>query len=392
MRVSARLGVVALLSVVLGACNRKSAPSEVVGRDSAGVRIIDVASADQPLPWSFTEVRRLGGADSGPGAFTEANGYTVATDAMGLIYVLDPLASQVQVFDTTGHAVRSMGRKGGGPGEFQWPASVTVRPNGEVNVFDIGKQSLVRFAADGSMLPQLSLQPYGFPASQLRLTGDTLIMVVPRQTDNEKYRVMRLRMVSPRDSIEIARDSAPTPGLVMFSCVGMNIPAPFSSDLAWGSLGSRVAVTRRVPYVVDVYDQGRLVSSVRRNLPTITATTEHVSRLYPDGMKVKFGNGGECTITSREILEKLGAGGQVPLIKGIAFGADSTLWVERYTFADEEPSVDVFGSAGRYLGTLDGKSLPLGFAGPDLVLFPLEDEATGAKLVGIYRINRRPAG
>lgn len=383
------LRAVALLCVSLAAgCKGGAAESAAVGRDSAGVSIVEAAATDLVLPWTLTEVRRLGGADSGPASFTEANSYTVATDEAGLIYVLDPLASQVQVFDTSGIAVRSLGRKGGGPGELQWPASITVRPNGEVNVFDIGKQALVRFAADGATMPQLSLQPYGFPSSQLRLTGDTLIMAVPRPGENEKYRVMRLRMVSPRDSFEIARDSAPTPGMVMFSCVGMNMPAPFSSDLAWGTLGSLVAVTRRVPYVVDVFAGNHLVTSIRRDLPAVTATKEHVSRLYPEGMKVRFGNGGECTISAQDIIDKLGTGGQVPLIKGMTFAPDSSLWVQRYTFDDEEPAVDVFAPSGRYLGTLHGKPLPMGFAGPDLVLFPVEDEATGAKLVGIYRIKR----
>lgn len=388
MRLPAERVLPVLVAIVTAACQGGSAESSAIGRDSAGVRIVDVVAADQPLPWTLTEVRRLGGADSGPGSFTEANTYTVGTDAMGFIYVLDALASQIQVFDTAGNSVRSLGRKGGGPGELQWPASLVVRPNGEVNVFDIGKQALVRFAPDGSTMPQLSLQPYGFPSSQLRLTGDTLIMAVPQQGENEKFRVMRLRMISPRDSFEIARDSAPTPGIVMFSCVGMNMPAPFSSDIAWGAMGPHVAVTRRVPYLVDVYEGNHLVTSIRRDLPAVTATTEHVSRLYPEGMKVRFGNGGECVISAQDIIDKLGTGGRVPLIKAITFGPDSALWVQRYTFDDEEPAVDVFASSGRYLGTLRGKSLPMGFAGPDLVLFPIEDESTGAKLVGVYRIKR----
>jgi hypothetical protein len=304
--------------------------------------------------------------------------------------VLDALTSQVQVFDTAGNAIRSLGRKGGGPGEFQWPASLIVKPDGEVNVFDIGKQALVRFAGDGSTMPQLSLQPYGFPSSQFRLSGDTLIMTVPTNGEPEdKFRVMRLKMISPRDSLEIARDSAPTPGVVMFSCVGMNMPAPFSSDLAWGALASTVAVTHRVPYVIDVFRGGRLASSIRRDIPAVHASTEHVSRLYPEGMKVRFGNGRDCTVSAKDIIEKLGTGGDVPLIKNIAFAPDSSMWVERYTFQDEEPKLDVFASNGRYLGTVQGKSMPMGFVGSDLVLFPIEDEATGAKVVGLYRISRK---
>jgi hypothetical protein len=157
----------------------------------------------------------------------------------------------------------------------------------------------------------------------------------------------------------------------------------------WGSGGGRLAVTHRVPYLIDIYQQGRLVQSVRRALPREEATTQHVERLYPEGMTVQFGGGGKCTVKAEEIIEKLGPGGDVPHVRALTFGPDGTMWVERYTFKDEEPEVDVFAANGRYVGTLPGHTMPMGFIGDDLVLFPIEDEDTGAILVGIYRVTRK---
>ena len=380
----------ALLALPLAlACASGDSGPDIVARDSSGVRIVEAPSVDAPIPWTLTEIRRLGGADSGPASFTDANAWSVGTDRNGRIYVLDRTNSMVAVFDTSGNVVRTMGGKGGGPGEFQFPGSLTVTPEGEVNVFDFGKQALVKFAPDGTVLPQFSLQPYGFPSGQLEISGDTLVMVVPTgggETDN--FRVQNLRIVSPRDSVTIARDSVPTPGMVMFSCVGLNIPPPFASDIAWGVGGGSIAVTRRVPYAIDFYRGGRLVLSIRRDFPRVTATTEHVRKLYPEGMTVQFGGGGKCTVDAKDIIEKLGPGGDVPFIRAIAFGPDGAVWVERYTFKGEERLLDIFGEDGRYLGTLSGHSLPMGFIGADIVLFSLEDEDTGANLVGLYRINR----
>jgi hypothetical protein len=381
------MATLCLLSPMATGCRGASADAEVVGRDSAGIRIVEAAGTDMPLPWTLSEVRRIGGADSGPASFSDAGPWTVRVDARGNIYVLDPDAFHVEVFDTAGNHVRTLGAKGGGPGELQFPGSLFVTPAGEVNVFDFGKQALVKFGPDGTLLPQFSLQPYGFPQSDISITGDTMIFLIPSTGENEKFRVTRLRMISPRDSLELARDSAATPGMVMFKCVGLNIPPPFSREISWGSRGARVAVTRRVPYIVDVYDGGKLVSSVRRSIPFEEAKTEHVSRLYPDGMTVRFGGGGQCTVTAEDIIEKLGTGGNVPLIRDVAIAPDGSMWVERYGFQDETPRVDVFAANGRYLGTLSGHGLPMGFVG-DLVLFPIEDESSGANLVGIYRLNR----
>lgn len=377
-----------LLFLPVAACSRDST-SAIVGRDSAGVRIVDAPAADSPLPWTITEIRRLGGADTGAASFTEASAWSVGTDGQGHIYVLDRLNFQVGVFDTSGAVLRTMGRKGGGPGEFQFPGSLIVTPDGKASVFDFSKQALVTFAPDGSVAPQFSLQPYGFPAGQIRTSGDTLVMVIPSGGgESDKFRVQNLRIISPRDSVTIARDSVPTPGMTMFKCVGMNIPPPFASDLAWNSNSDLVAVTSRVPYVINLFRGGQIVSSIRRAITPVAATTEHVRKLYPEGMTVQFGGGGKCTIEAEDIIEKLGAGGDVPFIRALAFGPDGSLWVERYTFEEETRSLDVFAPDGRYLGSLAGHALPMGFIGDDIVLFPVEDEESGATLVGLFRIGR----
>ena len=382
-------GFLLFLITVLSACGSRDGGPELVVRDSAGVRIVDAPATDTPLPWTFTEIRRLGGADSGPASFTEASAWSVGTDREGRIYVLDRQNFQVAVFDSSGRVLRTMGHKGGGPGEFQFPGSLIVSAEGDASVFDFSKQALVTFAPDGSVAPQVSLQPYGFPAGQIKVSGDTLVMVVPTGGgENEKFRVQNLRILSPRDSVTIARDSVPTPGMTMFKCVGMNIPPPFASDLAWSGNGSLVAVTNRVPYVIDFFQGRQMVSSVRRPMVPVTATTDHVRQLYPEGMTVQFGGGGKCTIEAEDIIEKLGAGGDVPFIRALTFGPDGTTWVERYTFKDEPRLLDLFARDGRYLGTVTGHGLPMGFIGGDIVLFPVEDEDTGATLVGLYRIAR----
>ena len=377
-----------LVFLVVAACSRDST-STVVGRDSAGVRIVDAPAVDTPLPWTVTEIRRLGGADSGAASFTEASAWSVGTDRQGRIYVLDRNNFQVAVFDSSGNVLRTMGRKGGGPGELQFPGSLIVTADGAVSVFDFSKQALVKFAPDGGVAPQFSFQPYGFPAGQVKISGDTLVMVIPTGGgENEKFRVQNLRIISPRDSVTIARDSVPTPGMTMFKCVGMNIPPPFASDLAWSSNGDLVAVTNRVPYVINFFRGRQLVKSIRRGIAPVSATTEHVRKLYPEGMTVQFGGGGKCTIEAEDIIEKLGAGGDVPFIRALAFGPDGSTWVERYTFQEETRKLDIFAPDGRYLGSLAGHALPMGFIGDDIVLFPVEDEDTGATLVGLYRITR----
>jgi hypothetical protein len=354
--------------------------------DSAGVTLVTGPVEDRALEWSFTEVFRLGGADDGPGSFTAAPASYVDTDQAGRIYVLDRQMSRVEVFDGQGRHLGFRGRKGGGPGEFEMAGFLTTHPSGTVSVFDFAKHSLVRWGPDGDILPEIRLDG-SFPSSRLWLGGDTLIYVHDHY--GEQTRRSELRFVIGSDTTSVPGIESPTSGMVMFSCVGLNLPPMFSPSLVYTTTGTTTALSIQVPYRIDLYEGTRLTRSLRRPLPLEPVTVQHVERLHPEGMTVSFGGGRGCTIAAAELLEKQGVASHLPQVRAARFGPGGRLWVERYTFKDEPPQVDVFDAEGRYLGTLAGRPAPLGFVGEDVVLFPEEDEDTGVVQVVGYRMGMR---
>ncbi len=82
--------------------------------------ITNSPGSDRPLPWTFTELYRLGGADTGFALFTEAHATTVGADRQGRLYILDRSMFRVIVFDSLGRPLRSQGRRGAGPGEHSF--------------------------------------------------------------------------------------------------------------------------------------------------------------------------------------------------------------------------------------------------------------------------------
>jgi hypothetical protein len=69
-------------------------------------------------PWQLVEEVRIGGVDGdGPQILSQVVGLDV--DALGRIYLLDRHAQAVHLFDARGGHVRTIGRGGGGPGEFR---------------------------------------------------------------------------------------------------------------------------------------------------------------------------------------------------------------------------------------------------------------------------------
>jgi hypothetical protein len=377
--------IVALLLVACGDAQQRSLSTTT---DSAGVAIVVGPAADSALPWSLTEVRRIGGADTGVASFTEFSTSSVATDGRSMIAVLDwSGTNRIQLFDSSGTWLRSIGAKGGGPGEIQSPSGITMDPDGRLLAFDYEKMALVRWAADGAPAGETKWNsersyPWGVP----HMIGDTMLVVV--QVSDSVQRVIRLERRVPGGTVAIDSSMGPSPKMVMLSCVGLALPPLFTGELAWNMGSNLIATTTQSRYVVDIREGGRLVRSIRRAITPVAATNADAARLYPEGMKVRFGGGRECVTPSSEVAEKIGVAATIPLVKTVAVAPDGTLWVQRYTFEGETPSVDVFDRDGRYLGTVAGKPLPLGFLGDELVLFPIENADDGTRVIGVYRITR----
>jgi hypothetical protein len=110
-------------------------------------------------------------------------------------------------------------------------------------------------------------------------------------------------------------------------------------------------------------------------------------------MTIRFSGGGDngsCTTPAEEVAEKAGLAPFIPLVKEVAVAPDGTLWVQRMTFVGEPAATDVFNAEGRYLGTMAGRALPLGFLSGDRVLFAVEDAESGITRIGVYQLTRNP--
>jgi hypothetical protein len=93
---------------------------------------------------------RFGSPGSGPGQFAFPMG--VAVDAASRIIVADTFNDRVQIFDSAGNFVRSLGGFGSGPGQFNLPERVAVDGAGRIIVSDTGNDRVQIFDAGGSWL------------------------------------------------------------------------------------------------------------------------------------------------------------------------------------------------------------------------------------------------
>jgi hypothetical protein len=269
---------------------------------------------------------------------------------------------------------------------MEYPQGIAVDRNGRLSAVDAAKSALLRWDAQGTPLPEQRLDlGYGRVWGMVQLHGDDIYAAV--DLIGEAMAVRRLERWAPTDTQRIDSTVAPKPAMTRFRCVGLTLPPLFTGELTFAVADDQVAVTHQSAYVIDVYRNGARVRSVRRDIALVKASVADAVKLYPEGLMVSFGSE-TCTTPATEVGEKVGVAPTLPLVRAMRVAPDGSLWVERYTFSGETPRTDVFDAEGHYLGTVSGRSLPLGFLGPDLVLFPVTDDVDGTSVIGVFRITR----
>ncbi len=88
----------------------------------------------------------LDGADE----YMFGNIQAFALGPAGNVYVLDRQVPVLREYDATGTYVRDIGREGGGPGEYERPASLAILPDGRMLVRDPGNGRINVYDAEGT--------------------------------------------------------------------------------------------------------------------------------------------------------------------------------------------------------------------------------------------------
>lgn len=367
----------------------------------SALALLSAASAlpcqDLPLDWEFTERLRLGtilGAETE--AFHRLTPHSVATDADGRLYVVDRGNHRIQVFDSGGTFLRSIGHEGSGPGEFRNPVSVWTGEDGTVSVFDWAPHRVSVFSVEGDLVMDRSV-PFargmfmhadsvrelftiteGMRTDSLGQSPDSTVELLYHVTSGDTARLGRLALVPPR--------------MVQFyePCrFGIGITPLFEPNIVWDVAAGRVAVNDSYEYRIDVHDFAGGTFTITRALEPRSLTREDalVKVGDPPGMPNPYG--ADCgRFKADVILETRGWYPFEQIIERIQIGPDGELWVSRSVAPADDPVTDVFDRAGRYVGTLPADApFPDAFT-PGGEVMVIEQGEFDVEQVVVYAVGR----
>lgn len=351
----------------------------------------------------------------------------VGFDGRGNLYVLDRESGRVVVVDREGRHLRTVGRPGDGPGEFRTPGAMAVARDGRVVVFDIGHRALLVFGADGELQGSLP--------TDIRdgLPGRTLVAhpsggVV--SASGQGIRIMERGpggVVGAPEGVPILRwplEEGASPELIHRAWAP---PEPEMTVTGGGSGGVRMAgaairafepgfyfgvlptgdlaYVDSLTYRIRVVDEaGRVEREVRREIAPMEVTEDHRERERerrlaeleegggPQIVARMQGPGGATRTVPQDAVREMMEGriramefaGEHPVVRRMAADWNGWIWLER-TGRDPlaDGPVDVFTTAGHYLGTIppDGLRIPDAFGPGGLVAYVETDELDVPRVV-----------
>ncbi len=342
--------------------------------DSAGVTIVSNGDLGIWAPgeeWTLEEELRVGALE-GPPEYQIGQVGSIALDSKGRIYVLDSQAQHIRVYSPDGIYERTVGARGGGPGELGNALALLMGTGDTLLVPDGQNLRFTRYAPDGSSVGSIRLDPDGaYPmafkaAASGAIVEQIRLYALPGQPAIEEPTDVLVRM---------AIDGSVTDTLMAFpSGKKLVFDGPyreFAAEPLWDLTEySQVVLAVSDEYRIGVYADGHL-----KRIITKTFEPERVSEADEKAIREEMERRVIAAGIPAETMQMARDGTEfaeyLPTISTLAAGPAGTIWVQRMRppseLGDEQlasireshlnedlgaPGWDVFDREGRYLGVV----------------------------------------
>jgi len=306
----------------------------------------------------------LGGWDDDENIFGVIT--AIIQDDQGNLYMLDSQLTEIRVYDPDGNFLRTIGREGEGPGEFQNAFSMFNLPGGNIGVLQSFPTKIVMLTPEGEPAGEFPLpdtEGEGFRVLfSARYAGDNLALLYGmNQPSQEKFsQLNRLALVSADGTSE---------SLLHEQSSTMNFASPEIAESEWDTFRNRwaafpdgraLSVLDYSEYKIHIWGQdGKLDRVVHVDYPADKRTDEE----YETMLELYKGFTKQIPIPNIEYeLDE-----NHPPINGggLYTREDGSLWVlnSEGTWGVQDGTIgvfDVFDAKGRYLHqvTLKGDGEP----------------------------------
>lgn len=403
---------------------------------TAGAQVmVDLPGLDRPLSMVADEIFSVGSIEGEEWeSFSRVR--QVAFDGQGNLYILDAQNFRVVKVGPGGEFIATLGRAGGGPGEFGLPLTFSVTEAGEVRVFDLRQQGFTVFNPDGSFETTVRVaggeffSPNGalltLPDGRMvdgGLSRRAFQVMGGEEEDQLGPRPIHLISLSGDPQITTAYDAwnpltaVGTQREGMVNAGGIQAPGPplraFDAGLFVGVFpDGRIAVADSSAYTIKFVYPGRgLVQRLRRPFTPRRANRrdqaderdrqmEQIAARETSGgsMRVSTSDGRSGRIGSDRVaafltarVEGMEFGEEIPVLAGMAVDWAGRIWVHRAgPRIGEDGTIDLIDNDGGYVGSIAAGDFRIPDAfGPNGLAAYIETDALDVPRVVVKRLGLR---
>jgi 6-bladed beta-propeller protein len=301
----------------------------------------------------------------------------------GRIVIADAYEDAIRIFDSSGKLLRSVGRKGGGPGEFQGLFWLGQCGRDTLYAWDRMQQRMTVFSDTGAVVRSYTTRPNATimactSGGAMAFFGEPISM--PSSVSGMMHATFSgpLFVIAPRDT---------TARLIDTLSMGEARPLGHVTELAISR--DRVFVGAADSAVIATYQlTGTAAGPLRTDVPPRPATSRHFDRAI-DLQAAQLGDAASRDVARRMLHQAATMPEHLPAYSGLFADPDGNLWVEISIPGDSTTWLRGFGGDGRVLGDV---RLPIELhvfeIGRDYVLGSY-DAADGNLHVATYRLRPR---
>jgi hypothetical protein len=297
---------------------------------------------------------------------------TLDVDEGGQFFILDEQAANIKVFDQNGGFVKTIGRKGQGPGEFGMPISLFLTRQEQIIVNDMGQRKILYFDKDGNYLKEFSIaDKFLFFGPMATSKGDLIVTyTIPQAQPVTVLQKLNRDFESTLTFTSLSLDTPPVINIfVARSLTSLRWAVTYNDDIIWADI-------KNPEYELHFYDEdGKSKKIINKHYDPIPITTGDKERL----MDETFGNNPTDQWDVR-------FPDNYPPFSGFSFDDLGHLFVKRYEKEKNEGGdlYDLFDSEGKHIAQMRFKMNPMIWKKGHM--YTIEDDAEGFKVVKRYNV------
>lgn len=320
-----------------------------------------------------------------------------AEGVRGGFYLMDLGNKEVVRVDMNGDPLFNFGRAGQGPGEFEFPFSMSIA-GGRLWIPDMTNYRFSIYELDGGYVRDIRWSGYRWFGDGFRLLPDGRVIysVSGDISFDEAGRKPPTHSLLAYDPEAGEADTLVTmPGLhhktiTVSSASGTSFtfvaPPQFAPYLKWAYAGDgRLLTVTGTGYLIEERDlEGRKYREICVDTPELIVTQRHKDWFF-DEEGLRFGMvSGEVFTATRASLQGYPFAEHRQAVEGIQVDPHGRIWVQANTDDPSSFRMDIFDSEGQFLGNAGDMPMPIAFTPDGYALLHIRN---GEDLDGYYVIS-----